>query len=139
MLCQHDANKCQYNSCFKKTGFKENYHIFSIVPVISEADYRRCSVKKVFLKISQNSQENTCARVSFLIKLQAFSCEFCKIFKSNLFYRTPPVAASVILNLLCKKITISKKQLHSKYRCGSQKGFRVYNFFRLFSQTFRNL
>ena len=29
---------------------------------------RRCSVKKVFLKISQNFQENTCARVSFLIK-----------------------------------------------------------------------
>ena len=26
---------------------------------------RRCSVKKVFLKISQNSQENTCTRVSF--------------------------------------------------------------------------
>ena len=28
-------------------------------------------MKKVFLEISQNSQENTCARVSFLIKLQA--------------------------------------------------------------------
>ena len=27
--------------------------------------------KKVFLEISQNSQENTCARVSFLIKLLA--------------------------------------------------------------------
>ena len=27
--------------------------------------------KKVLLEISQNSQENTCARVSFLIKLQA--------------------------------------------------------------------
>ena len=27
-------------------------------------------MKMVFLKISQNSQENTCARVSFLIKLQ---------------------------------------------------------------------
>ena len=37
-----------------------------------EAAARRCSVKKVFLEISQNSQENTCARVSFLIKLQAF-------------------------------------------------------------------
>ena len=36
-----------------------------------EAVARRCSVKKVFLEISQNSQENTCARVSFLIKLQA--------------------------------------------------------------------
>ena len=29
------------------------------------------SVKKVLLEISQNSQENTCARDSFLIKLQA--------------------------------------------------------------------
>ena len=29
------------------------------------------AVKEVFLKILQNSQENTCARVSFLIKLQA--------------------------------------------------------------------
>ena len=36
---------------------------------LSEVVARRCSVKKLFLKISQNSQENTCARVSFLIKL----------------------------------------------------------------------
>ena len=36
-----------------------------------EAVVWRCSVEKVFLEISQNSQENTCARVSFLIKLQA--------------------------------------------------------------------
>ena len=35
-----------------------------------EAVARRCSVKNVFLKISQNSQEKTCAKVSFLIKLQ---------------------------------------------------------------------
>ena len=34
------------------------------------------SVKMVFLKISQNSQENTCARVSFLIKLQAWGLHF---------------------------------------------------------------
>ena len=36
----------------------------------TEAVVRRCSVKKVFLKVSQNSQENSCARVSFLIKFQ---------------------------------------------------------------------
>ena len=30
-----------------------------------------CSVRKVFSEILQNSQENTCARVSFLIKFQA--------------------------------------------------------------------
>ena len=29
----------------------------------SEPIARKCSVKKVFLKISQNSQKNTCARV----------------------------------------------------------------------------
>ena len=35
-----------------------------------EAVAQGCSVKKVFLEILQNSQENTCARVSFSIKLQ---------------------------------------------------------------------
>ena len=70
----------------------------------TEAVVLRCFVKKVFLKISQNLQENTCARVSFLIKLQVcnfikketlikvFSCEFCEILRTH-FYRTPLVAA----------------------------------------------
>ena len=38
---------------------------------ITSNSHQTCSVKKVFLEISHNSQENTCARVSFLIKLQA--------------------------------------------------------------------
>ena len=37
----------------------------------SEAVTQACSVKKLFLEISQNSQESTCVRVSILIKLQA--------------------------------------------------------------------
>ena len=37
----------------------------------------KCSVKKVFLKMSQNSQENTFVGVSFLIKLQASSLKLC--------------------------------------------------------------
>ena len=55
--------------------------------------------KKVFLKISQHSQEKTCAGVSFLIKLQpeacnfikketlpqVFPCECCEIFKNAVF------------------------------------------------------
>ena len=36
----------------------------------AEAVARRCSIKKVFLEISQNLQENSCSRVSFLMKLQ---------------------------------------------------------------------
>ena len=41
--------------------------------------------KKVFLKISQNSLKNTCARVSFLIKLLAISCKCCQISKNTFF------------------------------------------------------
>ena len=37
---------------------------------VTEAVVQRCSIKNVFLEISNNSHENTCARVSFLIKLQ---------------------------------------------------------------------
>ena len=74
----------------------------------AEAVAQTCSVKKMFLEISQNLQENTCARVSILIKLQAasnfikietlaqaISCEFCEISNNTFSYRTPPVAASV--------------------------------------------
>ena len=64
----------------------------------------------MFLEISQNSQENIRARVSFLIKLQVsasnfikketladmFSCEFCEIRKNTFSYRTSPMAASVL-------------------------------------------
>ena len=65
-------------------------------------------MKKVFLEILENSQEDTCARVSFLLKLQAgackfikketlaqlSSCEFSKITKNTFFYGTHLVAAS---------------------------------------------
>ena len=44
---------------------------FDIKNKLQEAVVQRCSVKKVFLRNSQNSQENTCARLSLLIKLQA--------------------------------------------------------------------
>ena len=66
--------------------------------MLAEVVVRRCSVKKVFSEILQNSQENTCARVSFMKKetlAQGFSCGFCEIFKNTFSYRTPPVAASV--------------------------------------------
>ena len=63
--------------------------------LIYRSSHWRCSVKKMFLEILQNSQENICARVSFLIKLQA--CNFIKkqalvqVFPVNFakFLRTP--------------------------------------------------
>ena len=50
----------------------------------SEAVVRRCSVKRMFLEIFQNSQEYTCDRLSFLRKFQA----------RGFLYRTPLVVAS---------------------------------------------
>ena len=56
----------------------------------SEAATWKCPEKKMFLKISQNQQENTCVEVSFLIKLQETSSqvvsrEFCEILKNTCF------------------------------------------------------
>ena len=42
--------------------------------IVKEAVAQRFSVEKVFLEISQSLLEITCARVSFLIKLQALAC-----------------------------------------------------------------
>ena len=48
---------------------------------LSEAVARRCCVEKVFLEISQNSQENTCANNNKYCrpKAQVFFCEFCEL------------------------------------------------------------
>ena len=64
-----------------------NYIVFLIDHIV-EAVVERCSVKKVFLEISQNSQENTCARVSFLIKLQP---KPAALLKKRLWHRCFPV------------------------------------------------
>ena len=67
--------------------------------VYPEAATRGVLCKKVFQGILENSQENTCARVSFLLKLKAwpatlltkktlvqvFSCQFCEISNSTFF------------------------------------------------------
>ena len=60
---------------------------------------RKCSTRKVFLKISQYSQENTCVGISFLIKIQAFRApallkETREIFKNTYFEEHLRTAAS---------------------------------------------
>ena len=71
-----------------------------------QAATRGVLCKNLFLEMSQNLQEVTRARVSFLIKLQnlfikketlaqVFSCQFCEISKNIFSYRRPLLAASV--------------------------------------------
>ena len=68
--------------------FIKQSQIFQNKCVFREVVVRRCSVEKIFLKISQNSKESTCARISrpqacnFIKKetlAQVLSFEFCKI------------------------------------------------------------
>ena len=62
----------------------------------TKAVVQRCSIKKVFLEISQNSRENISARVSFLksCRPEVFSCEFSENSKNTFFLGTALVAAS---------------------------------------------
>ena len=79
---EKEANKQNRNSSiFSKciTHWIRRWFLVSIIlrchQKWTEAVVQRSSVKKVFLEILQNSQENTCARVSFLKKLQAAQFE----------------------------------------------------------------
>ena len=50
--------------------------LFYFIEKQTETVVLRCSVKKIFLKISQTSQENICVGISCLIKLQASGLQF---------------------------------------------------------------
>ena len=96
-------------------GYNNSTHFVywrnKLILVTLERTSTRSSRSEVFLKISLNLQENTCASVSFLNKVaglrpmifmkkealaQVFSCEFWEIFKNTYLYRTPLVAASKV-------------------------------------------
>ena len=65
-------NETPHVSCYVETIFK------TVTELNSESVVQKCSVKNVFLKISQNFQENTGVRVPFTMKLQAEACNFMK-------------------------------------------------------------
>ena len=64
-----------WNSADNKTRKNEFIH-YSYSAYLEAVTFFFCK-KKFFLKISQNSQENTCVGVSYLIKLQV-ACNFVK-------------------------------------------------------------
>ena len=78
--------------------------------LVLEAATRVGLWKKVILEISQNSQANTCVRVPFSIRLQAFikkeavvqvfSCEICEISKNAIFTEHLWTTASVLYGVL---------------------------------------
>ena len=67
LVCLHIIIWSIRNQKFQK--FKD---VGSFIMLLTEAATEGVLWKKMFLEILQNSQENTCARASFLIKLQDF-------------------------------------------------------------------
>ena len=108
---------CKFCETFKNNFFHRSPPVAAFKRLKAEAVARWLSVKKMFLEVSLNSQENTCAKVSFLqpqacnfIKIesltQVFSCQFCKQFYNKcLFWRTSLVTTSV------KACNFTKKRL----------------------------
>ena len=62
-----------------------------IVCATSRSSHSEVLCKKVFYK-----KPEACNFIKKEAMVQLFFCEFCKIFKSSFYYRTPPVDASVL-------------------------------------------
>ena len=71
-----------------KTELVTNFSADKINTLYSEAVGRRCFVKNVSLKISQNSQENTCPRVSFFNKVAALEISKNTLFTEHVWATT---------------------------------------------------
>ena len=72
----HRIETKNYAFTSKTALFRKNLRVFHLSSLrVCRSSKRSCSIKKVFLEISQNSQENTFVRVSFLIKVQAWGLQ----------------------------------------------------------------
>ena len=59
-------------------------------------------------EISQNSQENICAGISFLV----FSCEFCEIYKNTFFAEQHRTTASDYSRINSIKVVLANKTVN---------------------------
>ena len=74
------------------------------------SSHRRCSVKKVFLKISQISHENTCVGVFFCWSCRPFQeCKFIKIKRDSntgFFVKFVKLLRTLILKNICERLLL---------------------------------
>ena len=87
---------------------------------VRRSSHRKCSRKKVFLKISQNSQEKTCARVSFLVRLQVAPAT---LLKKRLWHRCFSVNFAKFLRTYFSQNTSGLLLLCSLFKRAALKNF----------------
>ena len=118
-------------SCVQVVGIYQVTPVFTSFTakvIHTEAATRGLLYKKVFLQIPQKSRENTCARVSFLIKLQVlkvfsklkvFSCEFCEIPNNTFFTEQRWTTASITSSQLCMPTALKWSSVSLTWVCHS--------------------
>ena len=100
-------------------NYSSRYFKFTILWQIPVA--RRCYVRKVFLKFSQNSQKNTCAGASFSFKLaciqskkntltRVLSYEFCEIYKKTYFVCRTSANGCFCRYILCRSTLLCPRK-----------------------------
>ena len=80
------------SKCFglpKKTTITLKGEVYTHIKGMLWSSHQMCSVKKVFVETSQNSQENTCAKVSFFNK--GAGLRSATLIKKRLLHRCFPV------------------------------------------------
>ena len=83
------TEKSCWNKSCKLLSWQHLFEVSLFRFVLFRSSHPRCSVKKVFSEISQNSQENTCARL-FFNKVAGLSlCRRCFPMNFVKFLRTP--------------------------------------------------
>ena len=99
------SGTCTSGQCLRRTVRRGNDRWGTVLEpaslmtiiLISEAVVQRCSVKTVFLKILENSKENTCARVYFFL-FRPY--RLATLLKKRLWHRCFPVSFEKFLRTL---------------------------------------
>ena len=100
-ICSNIKVLAVFSNGRKKNQDSQSYGDAEMLKCVSEAVTGGVLEENVFLEILLNSQENTCARVSFKKETLArvFSCGFCEISKNTFFTELLLATASGIYKI----------------------------------------
>ena len=89
----------------------------------AESVARRCSTKQVFLKLLQNSQENTCVGVSLLVKFQPGGLQQKETGTDVFLWILQKVLRTPILQNICEQLLLETETSRVTIRSGACQKF----------------
>ena len=106
----------------QKSSLLQKLDSFQVIPIYGTLQLIRLFAQDVFLLVgwlvfallnidSSQYRPQACDIIKKESLAQVFSCEFCEISKNTFFYRTPPVATSVSIDVSIDKLIIFRNKL----------------------------